>query len=463
MASEELNFTIHINKVIGEVEEHYEQLITGLTCRRDCIVKSLKALNEHFLEKYKKCHQSIANLTRVSEQVSSIFKNNDSLDPFIRDEHVKLCKKHQEIVWAKLEDASVKFEHNISIESCINKSGSIQLEGSLNNSIDSLNVDLSVFKRSLELKRSDSVLEESMVVLDSLQFSPNYVSCEMQSQSQPASLSKQHNPILDFPSALCVDSDTQLVYAVDGGKEARVVVFSSEGEYVRNISPRLSKQVRGSVVLYGVCVRRDKLYLSDTHNNVIIAIRSERGEFITSTCVKFHKIQNIAVDPENGFVFACDKTANKIRTFDENLVFKYQFGERFLSGPRDVKIRRDTVIVLDGGDYSLCYFTREGILLGHSITFFSGYTPFLGGIFSEKASVQQFFDIDEDGNTYVTNVNTPCIHKFDVYGGYVSYFGDVESKKAPCIKGIAVVDGRNVLSICTRKTSNQIEILKPSK
>ena len=458
MASEELNYTIHINQVIREVEKHYEQLITGLAFRRDCILNALKALNERYLAIHKKSHQSIAYLSMMSEQATSLFKNNDSLDPLFRDEHVKLCKKHQKIVWEKLEGSSVKFEHNISISNCISDSGSLQTEGSLNQSIDNLDIDQSVFILDKTLERSDSVLEESLVALDSLPlpFSPDYFTTPLQ-----ATLSKQHNPILNFPTALCVDSDTQLVYAVDGGKETRVVVFSSQGEYVREISPRLSR--RGSVVLYGVCSRKDKLYLSDTHNNVIIAIQSEGGEFITSTRVKFHKIQNIAVDPENGDVFGCDKTANKIRTFDENLVSKYQFGERFLSGPRDVKIRRDKVIVLDGGDYSLCYFTRDGILLGHNITFFSSYTPFLGGIFSEKASVQQFFDIDEDGFAYVTNVNSPCIHKFDVYGGYVSYFGDVESKRAPCIKGIAIVDGRSVFSICTKKAGDQIEILKPSK
>ena len=463
MASEELNFTLHIKQVMKEVEQHYEQLITGLTSRRDSILNALKALNERYLEMNKKRIDDITFLDVMSERFSSNFKDNHSLDMNTRDEHAKLCNNYKESAWAKLEDSFVRFDHDISIRACISNSGSIQLEGYLMKSIDSLNVDLSVFKLDKSLETQDSILEESQVLLDSLQFSPNYVSCEMYSQSLPASLSKPSYPFLNSPSAVCVDSDTGLVYAADGGKETRVIVFSTAGEYMKEILPRLSRQVRGSVVLYGVCVRKDRLYLSDTHNNVIIAIRSEGGEFVASTHVRFQKIQNIAVDPENGHVFACDKTANKIRTFDEDLVFKYQFGERFLSGPRDVKIRRDKVIVLDGGDYSLCYFTRDGVLLGHSITFFSSYTPFLGGIFSDKTSVRQFFDVDEDGNTYVTNVNSPYVHKFDVYGGYVSYFGDVEDKKAPYIKGIAVIDGRSLLTICTKKTSDQVEILKPSK
>ena len=462
MAKAELNFSLLIETAITETEEHYDELITQLTNRKFAILSALKTLNEDFIENNKKCVQSIAKINSVTNTMSGAFKNNDSMERSFHDAHVKMCNKQKEKIWARMENSCVKFEHKICIDNCVKASGSIQLK-SLTESIGRLGLDPGLFEladlvpykvdTSLEIVHS-LPLHESMVASNGFE--------EITHSQLTSHTAKNSSPLLAIPSAVCIDTETRLVYAVDGGKVPRISVFTEEGEYIETIDPPLPKS---NACLYGICVGRGRIYLTDTHNNLIIAISQNGGEFLAATHGKsvFNSIQNLAIDTEDGQIFACDKSANKIRIFDELLNKKYHFGERFLAGPRDVKVRKDKIIVLDSGDYALCYFSKSGVLLGHSITFFTSYTPFLGGIFfSEKARVQ-FFDIDEEGNSYITNFSSASIHKFDMFGGYLSHSGNEDAKGSAHTRGIAVNTNGKVVYICTKKSGNQLQFLSNNK
>ena len=465
MAKADLNFTLLIEQAITRTEEHYTELISKLTDRRDAILNALIALNKDFIENQDKCTQSIANINLLTCTISEKFKGNDSLEKNFREEQDKLFEKHKEMIWKRMENSAINFEHKICIDSCVRASGSIQMEGGITKSIEKLNLDRKLFELGeLQFYKGVDVnasLDPRHIPLDESLLTESTDFVDIAQTSVAKNNSGKFAPLLTSPEAVCIDPGKQLVYAVNSGKVPRICVFTMEGEYVETIRPDLPK---GNTSLYGICVGRGRIYLTDTQNNMIIAISQNGGKFLDSTRGRsvFNSIQNLAIDLENGQIFACDKNASKIRIFDERLHKKYHFGERFLTGPRDVKIREFTVIVLDSGDYSLCYFSKTGVLLGHSITFFTSYTPFLGGIFfAEKVRVQ-FFDIDEEGNSYITNFNSAAIHKFDMFGAYLSLSGKETTDVSVHSKGIAVGSKGKVVYACTNKSGSQIQSLSPN-
>ena len=467
MAKAELNFSLLIEKAITQTEEHYSELITQLTNRKSAILSALGALNKCFIENHENHVRSIANINLVTNTISKLFKNNDSLDKKFCEKHDRMCTDQKEKIWKRMEDSFVKFEHRLCIENCVRASGSIQLEGLLTQSIEELRLDRGIFELEDLQPYKGRETNASLDVVISLPLDESIVTCSNDFKEIAHSQLTQHtikSPIhlISSPAAICIDPEKQLIYAVNGGRVPGIFVFTLEGEYLETIRPPLQKS---NACLYGICVGRGRIYVTDTRNNMIIAISQNAGEFIAATCGRsvFNSIQNLAIDTENGQIFACDKSALKIRIFDELLHKISHFGERFLAGPRDVKVRKDNVIVLDSGDYSLCYFSKAGVLLGHSITFFTSYTPFLGGIFFPDKARVQFFDIDDEGNSYITNFNSAAIHKFDMFGGYLSHSGNKVTYGIVHTKGIAVGNRGKVLYACTSKEGNQIQCLSNNK
>ena len=235
------------------------------------------------------------------------------------------------------------------------------------------------------------------------------------------------------PIGMTVDNTTGNIYVADLDNHC-VKVFDSNGKYLFQFNDSKGGYPRG-IAIYGdrvVVTQSTNCVLNYRLNGVFISRigRQGRGE------LDFDWPLGLTIDESNGDIYICDSNNDRVQILNRDFSFKAQFGKDELIHPRDVKLLKEYIYILDESNLCLHLFNYNYILQKSVITR------------GKRMDIvnSYFFFIDETNNILVTDYKSNCIN---IYNAQFQLIHKISV--SPCPMGIAVDLKGRVIVVCQSK------------
>ena len=165
------------------------------------------------------------------------------------------------------------------------------------------------------------------------------------------------------PLGVTVDNKTENIYVADLSNNC-VKVFDSTGKYLFRFGD--SKGEGKLCYPKGVAIYGDRILI--TQGNNCILNYQLNGKFVSRIGrqgrgeLEFNDLFSLTIDESNGDIYICDRNNNRIQILNIDLSFKSQFGNDKLKNPRDVKLSKEYIYVIDESNPCLHLFNYNHIL-----------------------------------------------------------------------------------------------------
>ena len=163
---------------------------------------------------------------------------------------------------------------------------------------------------------------------------------------------------LYYPEGVTVDNTTGMIYVADCGNNC-VKVFDNTGKYLSRIG---DNTVDGKMDYpHSLAIYENRILISqgDFWNSSCILNYQLDGKFISRVSrqgtadLEFRNPFGLTINQTNGDIYVCDRSNKRIQIISKDFRFISKFGEDSLSDPRDIKLSKDYIYVLDASK-SLC-------------------------------------------------------------------------------------------------------------
>ena len=168
---------------------------------------------------------------------------------------------------------------------------------------------------------------------------------------------------LNNPLGVTVDIETGNIYIADQFNNC-VKVFDSTGKYLFKFG---DNEDEGEMYLpLSVAICGDRILISQ--NNHCILNYQLNGKFISKIGkygngeLEFDCPFGLTIDESNGNIYVSDCSNNRIQILSQDFRFISQFGKDILISPRDVKLSKEYIFVLDVSNPCLHLFNYNHIL-----------------------------------------------------------------------------------------------------
>ena len=155
------------------------------------------------------------------------------------------------------------------------------------------------------------------------------------------------NEQLNNPSGVTVDHNTGNIYVADSYNNC-VKVFDNTAKYLLKFGDGKGGGKMSDP--RGLLIRGNKVFVS--HNDCILVYQLD-GKFVSrigsggSRELQFNFPCGLSMDECNNDVYICDTDNNRIQVISENFQYKSQFSKDTLHFPRDIKLYKDNIFILD--------------------------------------------------------------------------------------------------------------------
>ena len=175
---------------------------------------------------------------------------------------------------------------------------------------------------------------------------------------------------LNTPFGVTVDNNTGNIYIADFSNHC-VKVFDSTGKCLFKFGDNAGE---GNMCFpRGVAICGDRIIVSHGSNllkgiNNSIFLYKLNGQFVSNIGTRgieekeFSYPTSLTIDESNGDIYVCDSNNNRIQILNKEFSFKSQFGKDTLKSPRDVKLSKEYIFVLDESNPCLHLFSYNHIL-----------------------------------------------------------------------------------------------------
>ena len=157
-----------------------------------------------------------------------------------------------------------------------------------------------------------------------------------------------------------------------------------------------------------------------TQYNNFIQVYELDGKFVSrfggsgNEKLQFSLPSGISIDEYNGDIYICDRYNNRIQIISENFEYKSDFGKDILSHPRDVKLYKDNIFILDHSNPCLHIFNKDLVLQKSVVTRGEGQQVIIPWFFC-IGKFGSFLFIDRNSNSIlILNSEFEFIHKISV-------------------------------------------------
>ena len=208
---------------------------------------------------------------------------------------------------------------------------------------------------------------------------------------------------LNNPLGVTVDNKTGNIYIADHSNNC-VRVFDCTGKYLFKFGDNEGEEKKYYPM--GVAICGDRILITEyscilnyqLNGKFISRIgRLGRGE------LEFDYLFSLTIDESNGDIYICDRNNNRIQVLNSDLSFKSQFGKDKLKNPRDVKLSKEYIYVLDTSNPCLHLFNYNHILQKSVISRGKGM----------EVINPYFFFIDQTANILISDYSSNSIHIFN--------------------------------------------------
>ena len=215
---------------------------------------------------------------------------------------------------------------------------------------------------------------------------------------------------LYYPEGVTVDTTTGMIYVVDWWKNC-VKVFDNTGKYLSRIGDTKGDgkiDSPHSLAIYGNRILISQGYFSWDKTSCILSYQLD-GKFISrigregTADLKFRNPFGLTINQTNGDIYVCDKDNKRVQIISKDFRFISKFGEDSLSEPRDIKLSKDYIYVLDASNPCVYLFDYDHILQKKQITRGEGML----------VSNPYFFLIDDSDNFLISDRGSNSIIIFN--------------------------------------------------
>ena len=201
---------------------------------------------------------------------------------------------------------------------------------------------------------------------------------------------------LNHPRSMSIHYKTGNIYIADEHNN-RVQVFNCNGDYLFMFCEEMSKPV-------GICVFQNTVFVTQ-YSSHCVNIYELEGKLMKSVGsrgngeVQFKFPHGIDVSDRNHNIYVCDCYNNRVQILTEKLKNHSMLGIDLFTSPRDIKVTRDRVLVLDESHPCMFILNSEHLLINRIITKGRG----------KQTKHPYSFDIDRDYNIIMSDISNHCV------------------------------------------------------
>ena len=410
------NFPEQIKESRKKIRDSFKRSHEALQVRENILLSRVDEIEKEYNSKYQEINKVIEALNKATLQYEETLAANILTD-INQQVRSALDKKIQELT-AKT-DTSIEFEWDNLFETGIEQLGSIKLNG------QTMISPTSIFPPHVK-----------PVV-------PDYKTKQLPTAYCCKKSSKQKSPgELNNPRCLAIHYETGNIYIVDRDNY-RVQVFSCNGDYLFMFSEKMNVPV-------GICISQNTVFVTQWSGNRINMYDLE-GKLIKSVGsegngkARFKHPIGLDVSDKNNNIYVCDSDNNRIQILTEELKYHSMLGIGLLVFPRDVKVTRDRVLVLDGSDTCMFVFNSNHVLTNRLITRGVG----------KQTNDPCRFDIDREYNIIISDYMNHCVYVFNQEGEQIHKFGKEGQGIGKFYHpfGIALDNTGRIIVVCHKATN----------
>ena len=239
---------------------------------------------------------------------------------------------------------------------------------------------------------------------------------------------------LNNPLGVTVDNKTGNIFIADQSNNC-VKVFDSTGKCLFKFG---DNEGEGKMCYpKGVAIYGDRILI--TQGNNCILNYQLNGKFISRIGrlgrgeLEFNYPYSLTIDESNGDIYICDLNNKRIQILNKDFSFKSQFGKDTLKVPRDVKLSKEYIYVLDESNPCLHLFNYNHILQKSVISRGKGL----------EVIDPLFFFVDQTENILISD---RCSNSIHIFNTEFQLFHKISVSSYPM--GITVDDRGGVIVVC---------------
>ncbi|KAI6649666.1 Cell surface protein [Oopsacas minuta] len=418
MASVEVkrNFIEQVKESRSKIRDCFKKSHEALQLRESILLSRIDEIEKEYNIKNEEMQELLEALNKSKSLITDTLTSN-KLKATHRGLESLINKQLEEL--SADTDNSIEFEWNNQFEADIEQLGSIMLNSETN----------------LSLNPTFPPQVKPVV--------PNYKAKQLPTAYYcKKSTDKKAPGGLNYPRGIAIHYQTGKIYIADFGNN-RVQVFSSNGDYFFMFSGKMNNP-------WGICISQNKVFVTQYSGNCINKYELE-GKLIKSVGskgnggVQFYYPQGIDVSDRNSNVYVCDCYNDRVQILTQELKFHSMLGIGLFKYPRDVKVTRDRVLVLDGSDPCVFVFTSDHFLTNKLIT--------RGG--GKQTNIPYCFDIDRYYNIIMSDYYNHCVYVFNQEGEQIHKFGKQGQGIGEfyCPYGIALDNTGHIIVVCEKNTN----------
>ena len=378
------NFPEQIKESRKKIRDSFKRTHEALQVRENILLSHVDEIEKEYNSKTQEMNKLVEALNIEMKHCEENLSSNKLIDvtEILR---TAIDKKLQELTADT--DTSIDFEWDNLFETGIEQLGSIKLN-------------------------SQTMISPTSIFPPHVKpIVPDYKTKQLPTTSCCKKTSKQKSPgELYNPCALAIHYDTGNIYIADMNNH-RVQVFSCNGDYVFMFSEKMYQPI-------GICVSQNRVFVTQLSGHCINVYELE-GKLIKSVGsegngeVQFKTPNSIDVCDRNKNFYVCDYSNHRVQILTEALKYHSMLGIDIMKHPRDVKVTRDRVMVLDEIDPCMFVFNSDHVLTNRLITRGVG----------KQSNDSYCFDIDREYNIIMSDYTNHCVYVFNQEGEQIHKFG----------------------------------------
>ena len=213
------------------------------------------------------------------------------------------------------------------------------------------------------------------------------------------------------PEGVTVDNTTGMIYVVDCWNNC-MKVFDNTGKYLSRIGVNIGDGKMDYP--HSLAIYENRILISQGYywNSTSCILNYQLdGKFISrigrhgTADLEFRIPFGLTINQTNGDIYVCDRSNKRIQIISKDFQFISKFGEDSLSEPRDIKLSKDYIYVLDASNPCVYLFDYDHILQKKQITRYRGE----GMLVSDP----YFFFIDDSDNFLISDRGSNSILIFN--------------------------------------------------
>ena len=415
-AQVKVNFLEQIKESRKKIRDSFKRSHEALQMRENILLSRVDEIEREYNNKTDGMNKLVESLNKATFQCEETLADNQLTDinQILR---TATDKRIQELTADA--DTSIEFEWDNLFETGIEQLGSIMLNSQTMISLTS------IFPPHVK----PAV--------------PNYKTKQLPTAYCCKKSSKQNSPgELNCPRSLAIHYKTGNIYIADK-ENHRVQVFSCNGVYIFMFSEKMNGPV-------GICISQNNVFVTQFYGHCINMYELE-GKLIKCVGCKgngeaqFNKPLGLDVSDRTNNIYVCDWYNHRIQILTEELKYHSMLGIDLLRCPRDVKVTRDRVLVLDQSDPCMFVFDSDHVLTNRLITRGDG----------KQTDMPSCFDVDREYNIIMSDYWKHCVYVFNQEGEQIHKFGKegqgIGKFYSPW--GIVLDNTGHIIVVCEKKTN----------